>query len=150
VTGRRTAAALLGVLLACAACVGPATTTSVYRGKAGHTAEDALSQLETARLAVETAQRGNLLHASLEVMLTESEDGFDSVQATFDSIQPPDSTEADQLRDKLDKMLAAGSDGLAQLRIAARRGDSAELRSTNTELGAVSEQLQAFSDDPSA
>ncbi|HST48661.1 hypothetical protein [Jatrophihabitans sp.] len=149
-TGRRIAAALAGTLLACAACVGPATTTSVYRGKAGHTAEDALSQLETARLAVETDRRGNLLHASLEVMLTEAEDGFSSIQATFDSIQPPDSTEADQLRDKLDKILAAGSDGLAQLRIAARRGDSAVLYSTSAELGAVSEQLQAFSDNPHA
>jgi len=148
VIGRRTAALLCLTLLAAAGCVGPAPTTSVYRGKAGHTAEDALSQLETARLAVETAQRGNLLHASLEVMLTESEDGFSSIQATFDSIQPPDSTEADQLRDKLDKMLAAGSDGLAQLRIAARRGDSAELSATSAELGAVSKQLRAFSDDP--
>ena len=149
-TGRRTAAVLISTLLVCAACVGPATTTSVYRGKAGHTAEDALSQLETARLAVETAQRGNLLHASLEVMLTEAENGFDSIQATFDSIQPPDSTEADQLRDKLDRILTAGSDGLAQLRIAARRGDSAQLYSTSADLGAVSKQLQAFSDNPRA
>jgi hypothetical protein len=150
VTGRLTAAVLAATLLACAACVGPAPTTSVYRGKAGHTAEDALSQLETARLAVETAQRGNLLHASLEVMLTESEDGFDSIQATFDSIQPPDSAEADRLRDKLDTILSDGADGLAQLRIAARRGDSAVLVSTNAELATVSQQLQAFSDDPRA
>jgi hypothetical protein len=149
-TGRRAAAVLVTTLLACAACVGPAPTTAVYRGKAGHTAEDALSQLETARLAVETSQRGNLLHASLEVMLTEAEDGFDSIQATFDSIQPPDSAEADRIRDKLDEILSAGSDGLARLRIAARRGDSAVLDSTSTELGAVSEQLQAFSDNPRA
>jgi hypothetical protein len=141
---------LVATLLAGTACVGPAPTTSVYQGKAGHTAEDALSQLETARLAVETAHRGNMLHASLEVVLTEAEDAYSSIQATFDSIQPPDSAAADGVRDKLDKILSDGADGLAQLRIAARRSDTAELDSTSAELGTVSRQLQDFSDNPRA
>ncbi|HEX8093729.1 hypothetical protein [Jatrophihabitans sp.] len=130
--------------------MGPAPTTASYRGKAGHTAEDALSELETARLAVETAERGNMLHTSLEVLLSEAEDAYSSIQATFDSIQPPDSPEADRIRDRLDKILSAGSDGLAQLRIAARRGDAAEANSTSAGLGAVSQSLRDFSDDPRA
>jgi hypothetical protein len=150
VSSRPAKVLLLTLLLVCVSCVGPATTTSSYRGKAGHTAEDALSQLETARLAVETAQRGSMLHTSLKVLLSEAEDGYSSVQATFDSIQPPDSTEADKLRDTLDKILSDGADGLAQLRIAARRGDTAELNSTSAELGKVSQQLQDFSDNPRA
>lgn len=145
---RRLAVAVLGLLLVGTACVGPAPTTSSYRGKAGHTAQDALSQLETARLAVETAQRGNMLHASLEVVLSEAEEAYDSIQAAFDSIQPPDSTEADGLRDALDEMLSDGSDGLAQLRIAARRGDTAVLDSTTARLGKVAQALQDFSDEP--
>ena len=149
-SARSVPALLLGLLVASTACVGPAPTTSVYRGKAGHTAEDALSQLETARLAVETAQRGNLLHASLEVLLSEAEDSFSSIQATFDSIQPPASPEADRIRDKLDQILSDGSDGLAQLRIAVRRSDSAELNSTSADLGKVSQALQDFSDNPRA
>jgi len=149
-SGRLRKAAALAMLMICAGCVGPAPTTSAYQGKAGHTAEDALSQLETARVAVETAERGNLLHATLEVLLTEAEDGFSSIQATFDSIQPPDSPEADRIRDKLDKILSDGSDGLAQLRIAVRRGDTAELKATSADLGAVAESLQALSDDPRA
>ena len=149
-SARSVPALLLGLLVASTACVGPAPTTSVYRGKAGHTAEDALSQLETARLAVETAQRGKLLHASLEVLLSEAEDSFSSIQATFDSIQPPASPEADRIRDKLDQILSDGSDGLAQLRIAVRRSDSAELNSTSADLGKVSQALQDFSDNPRA
>ena len=149
-SGRPVTALLLTLLMVCAACVGPAPTTSSYRGKAGHTAEDALSQLETARLAVETAERGNLLHTSLEVLLSEAEDAYSSIQATFDSIQPPDSPEADRIRDKLDKILSDGLSGLAQLRIAARRNDTAEVNSTSAGLGTVSQALRDFSDDPRA
>ena len=147
-SGRPVTALLLTLLVGCAACVGPAPTAASYRGKAGHTAEDALSELETARLAVETAERGNMLHTSLEVLLSEAEDAYSSIQATFDSIQPPDSPEADGIRDKLDKILSDGMDGLAQLRIAVRRNDSAEANSTSADLGTVAKQLQDFSDDP--
>jgi len=149
-TGRPSKALLLPLLLVCTACVGPAPTTASYQGKAGHTAEDALSQLETARLAVETAERGNMLHPSLEVLLSEAEDAYSSIQATFDSIQPPDSPDADRIRDRLDKILSAGSDGLTQLRIAVRRGDAAEANSTSAGLGTVSHALQDFSDNPRA
>src|SRR3954452_15145980 len=86
-------ACLAGLLLAllCTACVGPARTTSTYQGKAGHTAEAALSQLQTALLAVSSSTHGNMLHSYLLVVLSESEDNFSSIQTTFDSIQPPDS-----------------------------------------------------------
>lgn len=146
ITGLVLAAAILGLT----ACVAPASGTSDYQGKAGHTAAAALSQLETARLAVETASRGSMLHTTLEVMLSQAEDGFNSVQATFDSIQPPDTAEADKVRDKLDAILSDGSDGLAQLRIAARRSDTATMDLTSHDLGRVSQQLQDFSDKPSA
>ena len=149
-SGRPVSAVLLALLLGCAACVGPAPTTASYQGKAGHTAEDALSELETARLAVETAERGNMLHTSLEVLLSEAEDAYSSIQATFDSIQPPESPEADRIRDKLDKILSDGSDGLAQLRIAVRRDDAAEAHSTSASLRTVSEALRDFSDNPRA
>jgi hypothetical protein len=90
-----------------------------------------------------------MLHTTLEVILSQAEDGFNSVQATFDSIQPPDTTQADRVRDKLDQILSAGSDGLAQMRIAARRGDTDELDSTSHDMARVSQQLQDFSDKPS-
>jgi len=146
----KTRVVVIATTVLLAGCVGPATSTSSYAGKAGHTAEDALSQLETARLAVETSARGNMLGNTLEVMLSEAEDGFNSVQATFDSIQPPDTPQADALKDKLDPILSAGADGLEKMRIAARRGDADVLKATATDLSKVSRQLQAFSDEPSA
>jgi hypothetical protein len=143
----RLVAALLLVLLS-AACVGPARTTSTYQGKAGHTAEAALSQLETALLAVSSSTHGNMLHSYLLVVLSESEDNFSSIQATFDSIQPPNSQVADQVRDKLDQLLSDGADGLAQLRIAARRNHTATLIATAQDLAKTADDLSAFSEDP--
>lgn len=140
-------AGLLLVLLS-AACVGPARTTSSYQGKAGHTAEAALSQLQTALLAVSSSTHGNMLHSYLLVVLSDSEDNFSSIQATFDSIQPPDSQVDDQVRDKLDQLLSDGADGLAQLRIAARRNHSATLVATARDLAKTVEGLSAFSEDP--
>jgi hypothetical protein len=143
----RTLAAVL-LIGSCVSCVGPARTTSTYQGKAGHTAQAALSQLQTALLAVTASNRGNMLHAYLLVALSQAEDNFSSIQATFDSIQPPQSEVADQVRDKLDKILSDGSDGLAQLRIAARRNDTATVTATAKDLTQTADQLSAFSEDP--
>jgi len=109
-----------------------------------------LSELETARLATETARRGRMLHTTLEVMLSQAEDAFSSIQATFDSIQPPNTQEADQVRDKLDQMLSDGLDGITRMRIAVRRNDTGDLYATSTDLDKVSQQLQAFSEQPGA
>ena len=149
-TVRWLAGVAIGTVLACTACVAPASNTSNYQGKAGHTAAAALSELETARLATETARRGNMLHTSLEIMLSQAEDAFSSIQATFDSIQPPDTQEADQVRDKLDQLLSDGLDGITRMRIAARRNDTGDLYATSTDLDKVSQQLQAFSEQPGA
>jgi hypothetical protein len=150
-TARAAVATLAGLGLAgLTGCVAPASSTSDYLGKAGHTAADALSQLETARLAVETADRGNMLHTTLKVVLSQAEDSFSSIQATFDSIQPPDSADADKARSRLDQILSTGADGMAQMRIAARRSDTVQLDATATDLATVSTRLQEFSDKPSA
>lgn len=133
--------AALGLLCS---CVGPARTTADYEGKAAHTAQAALSELQTALLAVDTSHRRRLPQAYLETLLSESEDAFASIQATFDSIEPPNTTTADDLRAKLDPLLSSGSDGLAQLRILARRQDSAELTRLAGQLASTARQLDSF------
>jgi hypothetical protein len=132
--------------IALTACVGPARTTSVYTDKAHKTAQDALSQLETARLAVETSARGSLQDAYLQTVLTDAEDAISSIQNTFDSIQPPDTSASDALRDELDELLGEASDGMATLRIAARRGDTDSLTATAKDLESTAKQLQEFSE----
>jgi hypothetical protein len=149
VTSRRSAcgALLLAIAILLSGCVGPATTNSAYSGKAVRTANDALSEVQTARLAVETSLDHNLPRAYLEVLLQEAEDAFSSIQNTFDSIQPPDTSTADKLRDQLDEVLSDGSDALSQLRIAARRDDTGELRTTSASIKSIADKLRSFAEE---
>jgi len=140
--------AALSAVLALSGCVGPAPTTQVYETKAVHTANDSLSALQTALLSVRTSLDGRLMQAYLETVLSDSEDAFSSIQATFDSIQPPDTERADQLRDELDKLLSDGGDGMAQLRILARRRDTAKLAAVAHELAATAQGLDKFAQGP--
>jgi hypothetical protein len=142
----RLAAAIggIGVALVVAGCVGPARDTPTYQSKAVRTATDSRSALQTALLSVQTSLRGRLMQAYLETMLSNSEDSFSSIQATFDSIQPPDSRQADQLRNSLDNLLEDGSTGMAQLRILARRRDTAALAAELDQLKTTSAGLARF------
>lgn len=132
----------VAIVLALAGCVGPAPTTDQYEGKAAHTAADALAQLETARLAVQNAR--GMPASYLETVLVDAEEAFDSIENTFDSIEPPDDPVADRLRSDLDDLLSDGSDGIAELRILARRGDAAALASTAQDLGKTATGLDRF------
>ena len=132
----------LAIALALAGCVGPAPTTSEYAGKAAHTAGEALAQVETARLAVEHSS--GMSSQYLETVLVNAEQAFSSIQNTFDSIQPPADPAADKLRSQLDKLLSDGADGLAQLRILARRGDTEAMASTAHDLGRTATGLKSF------
>jgi hypothetical protein len=127
--------------------VGPARTTSTYEGKALRTAQDSLSELQTALLSVRTSMQGRLMQAYLETMLSDSEDAFSSIQTTFDSIQPPVTAPADKLRDELDSLLSDGADGMAQLRILARRQDKAKLAAEVTELVSTASGLDKFAQE---
>lgn len=145
--GSPLARALAGLLLAgplLAGCVAPAPTDAAYRSKAARTANDALSQVETARMAVDASQRGRLTQAYLEVLLSGAEDSFGSVQQTFDSVQPPDDPASDKVRDTLDGLLSGGADGLSALRIAARRHDTGQLRENTRALELVASGLSTF------
>jgi hypothetical protein len=137
-------ATALSLLLALTGCVGPAPTTQVYEGKAVRTANDSLSALQTALLTVTTSERGRLTQAYLETVLSRSEDSFSSIQTTFDSIQPPKTARAAQLRDGLDKLLSDGADGMAQLRILARQQDRAKLYAEAHALTATAAGLNNF------
>jgi hypothetical protein len=134
---------LLSMLALCG-CVGPARTTDTYRKKAVTAARAGESDVETALLGVDAGVRGRLPHAYLEVVLSHSEEAFSSVQSQFDSIQPPDTATADQLRNSLDSLLSTGGDGLAQLRILVRRGDTQQLKTEAAKLEPTARKLNSF------
>src|SRR5215211_7982913 len=133
----------LAVLLLLGACTGPVRSTNVYESKAGATAETVASAVETARLAVDAGSQGKAFGRYLTQALVEAEEDAGSAQGTFDAIQPPD-RRADELRDHLDELLGQATDTLAELRIAARRGELAELPELAAPLTKLAERLHAF------
>lgn len=140
--------ALVGLALV-AACVAPAPTTSAYEAKAARTAQDALSQVATVRMAAEAGRQGRLPRGYLDTVLSESEDAFGSIQNTFDSVQPPDDPAADQMRDTLDRLLSQGSDALSQVRVAARRQHGAQMATAARSLAPVAAALERFQQEHS-
>ena len=138
------AASVLGLLLAaCVQPVGPARTFDSYRHKAKHTAETALSAVETGRLGAQTARRDDAFAPYLAVLVSNAEDEASNAQTTFDSVQPPNDA-SDKLRDRLDPLLTRAVDALSQARIAARRADFDELAAQGPPLSRSARELNRF------
>ena len=135
----------LAVLLLLGACTGPVGSTNVYESKAGATAETVASAVETARLAVDAAKGSKAFGRYLTQVLAEASEDADAAQGTFDAIQPPD-RRADELRDHLDELVSEATDTLAELRIAARRGQTGELAEPAAPLAGLAERLHAFAE----
>ena len=135
----------LALLLLLGACTGPVRSTGVYESKAGVTAETVASAVETARLAVQAAQDGDAYGRYLTQVLAEASEDADAAQGTFDAIQPPD-RRADELRDHLDELLTQATDTLTELRVAARRGHTAELAEPAAPLAKLAGKLHDFAE----
>ena len=141
-TALRLAAAATALLLS--GCVTPAPTTAAYESKAAMTADAAVSEVRTAVLATNAYLRDGTTGAYLETVLVDAEEAFGSVQATFDSVQPPATPAADALRATLDPLLQDAGSGLTDLRIAARRQQRNPLGATAHDLSGVADKLEAF------
>ena len=143
---RRLVAAAAAVGIALAACVqpvGPARTSDSYEHKAKHTAETALSAVQTGRLGAQAAKRDDTFAPYLAVLVSEAEDEASSAQTTFDSVQPPND-KSDNLRDNLDPLLTRAVDALSQARIAARRADFDEVAKQEPKLAKSARELDRF------
>ena len=135
----------LAILLLLGACTGPVRSTHVYESKAGATAETVASAVETARLAVQAGTEGKAYGRYLTQVLAEASEDADAAQGTFEGIQPPDHR-ADELRDQLDELVGQATDTLTELRIAARRGHTAELAEPAAPLAGLAGKLHAFAE----
>jgi hypothetical protein len=133
----------LAVAVLCTACVGPARTSNDYTRKASTSLHDTRSAVETARLGVDAASAGRATGPYLSVLLADAEEQASAVQSTFASIQPPN-RDSDRLRDDVDKLLSEAVSVLADLRIAARRGDTAGITDKGPALDDLNERLAAF------
>jgi hypothetical protein len=147
-TPRAASRIVAGILaLAGTACVshpvGPARTYATYEGKAATTAEGALSQVETVRLAAKAAGDDKGFGPYVAQVVADAEDGVSTVEGTFTSIQPPDHR-ADELRKELDDLLSDALDHVVAVRIAARQGRSADLARVTRPLEEDARKLRRF------
>jgi hypothetical protein len=136
-------AALAVALAACVQPVGPARTFDSYEHKAKHTAETALSAVQTGRLGAQSARQDGTFAPYLAVLVSDAENSASGAQATFDSVQPPND-KSDNLRDDLDPLLTRAVDALSQTRIAARRADFAEVAEQEPKLAKSARELDRF------
>ncbi|MCU1587804.1 MAG: hypothetical protein JWN31_1297 [Frankiales bacterium] len=126
-------------------CVSPSYTDRDYQLKAGNSAKAVASSVATAQLAADLGGRRRATQAYLSVLLGGAEKDALSVQGTFDSIQPP-SKAADALREELDVLLSDATEGLANLRIALRRGQLSSLPGLAGSLRTTLDQLNALAE----
>jgi hypothetical protein len=133
--------------LALTGCVAPAPDDAAYESKAVLTAQSALSASRTALLSTRTHADGRLPGTYLEPVLVDAEESLRSVRTTFDSVQPPPTDAADDLRATLDRLLESAGSELTDLRIAVRRDESTDLDSTADDLSRVADRLQAFAEE---
>jgi hypothetical protein len=136
---------LAAVVLSCSACVAPARSFDAYEGKAAAAAATAQSAVETALLTVEVADRDGLFAPNVSILVQEAEEEASSAEGAFSSMQPPDPA-SDRLRAELEALLGPAVDGLAQLRIAARRGNLEALDALARPLRDVADGLARFSE----
>ena len=103
-------------------CVAPAYNESQYGSKVAHTAEDAVSVIETVRLAAEASSRHGLPTNPIDVLISDQEDVLGSVAGTFSSVQPPDA-DMERLRAEVTGLLDEAQARLEEARIAYRNNE---------------------------
>jgi hypothetical protein len=135
------------LLVATNACVshpvGPARTFGKYESKARTTADGALSAVQTARLVAKTASRGSAFGPYTGQVLSDAEESLGKLASTFGSIQPPDER-ADKVRSDLGSIINDAEDHVADVRIAARRGELKTLADVARPLDDDIKVLQSF------
>jgi hypothetical protein len=122
--------------------LGGCSSAAQFESEAGRTAQDGVSEIRTALVAVRAGSDGKLADAYLVTVLEDAEDALSSAQESFRALQPPEDVGAERLRAELSALLARGVDGVSRLRIAASRGDLQQAAGTDEELGTVADALE--------
>jgi len=124
----------------CTSCAGPTLTDHAMRSQASRSAEAAVSEIETIKLAVQTQLDGDAWWRFTDVVVTDSETALDSVESTLASRQPP-SSETAATRSMVVSALGDAVDLAARTRIAVRQHDESQLEELLPDLDDMSSQL---------
>jgi hypothetical protein len=140
VRGRLVAGCGAAICVLLAGCAAPVLGSGGYRHAAYQTTTAMISNLATARLAVQVDLGGRSLLAFADDTVTFAENDANSVDSTFSSREPPDASSA-ALRQRMDQALSEATSALATLRITVRAGDRARMVRA---LAAVDQSLRTF------
>jgi hypothetical protein len=112
-----------------------------YQDKVGHSAEQMVGIVNTARLAVQLDLRGKMTQSLLDTVVTDAENDAQSVLTAFETVQPPDPASV-RLRTSTDNVLQDAASNLSDLRIAVRRSDRGAKVKLVADLNKSTEDLQ--------
>jgi hypothetical protein len=139
----RFAPAIAVLLLAAPGCTAPALTTSAYGSKAANTAEEVVSASRTVLLAAQVGDERRSFPQTIAVTIADAEIDAGSARDAFVSIQPPDAA-SDEIRATLLPDVQRACDVIAEVRIAARRGDIGGLSQVAAPLEQLADELDDF------
>jgi hypothetical protein len=132
----------LGALLF-VACVGPATTFPVYESKAVVSVEQAVSSVQTVRVAISQSLDDRNFAPFLSETMNDAEEDVTTAEGHFSSIQPPDAPSI-RLRNQATALLHRASDAVERARIAIRSDDVLTLQGLNRDLPRLVSALNRF------
>lgn len=118
--------ASLGLALLLSGCVAPARGAQGYAAGAHRALDSAVSEVGTARIAVETLLAHRILRTTADEIVSDSEAALSGLADSFTAVQPP--RESDEVHDRASKVLSDASDAVERARIAVRRGDDGATR----------------------
>lgn len=120
----------------------PPRSPGAYREQAANTVEKLRSQVQSARLWVREVEAGRVLHPSATVGFQEAESDANKAVSEFEGYDPPKRTR--DLRTAVSSLGTETTTALAELRIAAHRGEWQHLRSVAAPLAGLSARLDAL------
>jgi hypothetical protein len=126
-----------------AGCLAPALDSSDYRFKASRTAEEVASALQTAGLAVNSAERHELPLPPIEVAVHDAEDQIGASTGSFKIVKPPNEPMESLREDTLD-LVEQAEDAVSEARIALQQLDLPAAVEALSDAQELAEELESF------
>lgn len=116
-----------------------------YRERAASSAETVRSQVQVARIWVETLEDAESTHAAVAVGLRQAEADALSAANQFESYEPPSGLV--ELRDRYSALATEATDALAALRVAAQDEEWERLGELSRPLAPIAAELEGLEED---
>jgi hypothetical protein len=134
------------VLLLClSGCVVPARDAGAFRANAKAALSSAVSEARTGSLALKARVAGKVTNAYVDTVVTDSETAIGPIEDSFGNVDPPGARE-DHLRTDVMTLLGDTADAFATARIAVRRDDAGQMRTSATALAQLADRMDDAKD----